>query len=347
MAQRANPALPCMTASRPAGCRRASTGIDDLEATFSGESAKGVATRGASGSGAERHRRCHAGTPGAAPPTSVAPTRPIFGALPPSLLPSAPQAVAGLQPARPNQLHFGVREVHHRYHHNGICWAPYPHPVRWHLLHVLKLRTFRCASGRPHADSEPVCVVPRLSVAVGEDGPTHRRGEHLASFRAIPQLEVVRPADAYENRRNCGYFFREKNTLPAAMVLTRQNFRFFAETAEKAKDGVVRTLTCLSTPRAPPASLSWPPVPKCSGPSPQPRPLMVKALKARVGPPGPSNGSRSRTPSAGSCASGPPSRLDHVSVELALPCRGTSAWPYGKPVSIESSSACRGEVLRT
>ena len=35
------------------------------------------------------------------------------------------------------------------------------------------------------------------SVAVGEDGPTHQPVEHLASFRAIPQLEVVRPADAY------------------------------------------------------------------------------------------------------------------------------------------------------
>ena len=36
------------------------------------------------------------------------------------------------------------------------------------------------------------------SVAVGEDGPTHQPVEHLASFRAIPQLEVIRPADAFE-----------------------------------------------------------------------------------------------------------------------------------------------------
>ena len=76
------------------------------------------------------------------------------------------------------------------------------------------------------------------SVAVGEDGPTHQPVEHLASFRAIPQLEVVRPADAYETAEAYRYFFEKKNTLPAAMVLTRQGVPVLAETAEKAKDGV-------------------------------------------------------------------------------------------------------------
>ncbi len=60
------------------------------------------------------------------------------------------------------------------------------------------------------------------SVAVGEDGPTHQPVEHLASFRAIPQLEVVRPADAFETAEAYRYFFEKKNTLPAAMVLSRQ-----------------------------------------------------------------------------------------------------------------------------
>ena len=76
------------------------------------------------------------------------------------------------------------------------------------------------------------------SVAVGEDGPTHQPVEHLASFRAIPQLEVARPADAYETAEAYRYFFEKKNTLPAAMVLTRQGVPVLAETAEKAKDGV-------------------------------------------------------------------------------------------------------------
>ena len=76
------------------------------------------------------------------------------------------------------------------------------------------------------------------SVAVGEDGPTHQPVEHLASFRAIPQLEVVRPADAFETAEAYRYFFEKKNTLPAAMVLSRQGVPVLAETAAKAKDGV-------------------------------------------------------------------------------------------------------------
>ena len=80
-------------------------------------------------------------------------------------------------------------------------------------------------------------MVPRLRRR-REDGPTHQPVEHLASFRAIPQLEVVRPADAYETAEAYRYFFEKKNTLPAAMVLTRQGVPVLAETAEKAKDGV-------------------------------------------------------------------------------------------------------------
>ena len=76
------------------------------------------------------------------------------------------------------------------------------------------------------------------SVAVGEDGPTHQPVEHLASFRAIPQLEVIRPADAFETAEAYRYFFEKKNTLPGAMVLTRQGVPVLAETAAKAKDGV-------------------------------------------------------------------------------------------------------------
>ena len=45
---------------------------------------------------------------------------------------------------------------------------------------------------------------------------SHQPVEHLASFRAIPQLEVIRPADAFETAEAYRYFFEKKNTLPAA-----------------------------------------------------------------------------------------------------------------------------------
>ena len=66
--------------------------------------------------------------------------------------------------------------------------------------------------------------------------------EHLASFRAIPQLEVVRPADAYETAEAYRYFFEKKNTLPAAMVLTRQAFRFLPKPLRRPRTASRRRL---------------------------------------------------------------------------------------------------------
>ncbi len=60
------------------------------------------------------------------------------------------------------------------------------------------------------------------SVALGEDGPTHQPIEHLTALRAIPGLDVVRPADANETAVAWLEILRRKNN-PAGIVLTRQN----------------------------------------------------------------------------------------------------------------------------
>ena len=60
------------------------------------------------------------------------------------------------------------------------------------------------------------------SIGLGEDGPTHQPVEHLAALRAIPGLDVVRPADANET----AWAWRtmlEHNDRPAGICLTRQN----------------------------------------------------------------------------------------------------------------------------
>ncbi|MGX5694579.1 transketolase [Agromyces soli] len=65
------------------------------------------------------------------------------------------------------------------------------------------------------------------SVALGEDGPTHQPIEQLATLRAIPGLDVVRPADANE----VSYAWLEilkRRTAPAGIALTRQNIPVFA-----------------------------------------------------------------------------------------------------------------------
>ena len=60
------------------------------------------------------------------------------------------------------------------------------------------------------------------SIGLGEDGPTHQPVEHLAALRAIPGLDVVRPADANETAA-CWRAIIENHDRPAGLVLTRQN----------------------------------------------------------------------------------------------------------------------------
>jgi transketolase len=64
------------------------------------------------------------------------------------------------------------------------------------------------------------------SIGLGEDGPTHQPVEHLAALRAIPKLDVVRPADANETVAAWRTIL-ENPDGPAALCLTRQNVPTF------------------------------------------------------------------------------------------------------------------------
>ncbi len=65
-------------------------------------------------------------------------------------------------------------------------------------------------------------VLTHDSIGLGEDGPTHQPVEQLASLRAIPNLNVLRPADATETAE-CWQLAIESSTTPSAIALTRQN----------------------------------------------------------------------------------------------------------------------------
>jgi transketolase len=60
------------------------------------------------------------------------------------------------------------------------------------------------------------------SIGLGEDGPTHQPVEHLAALRAIPGLDVVRPADANETAA-CWAAILKNGDRPAGLILSRQN----------------------------------------------------------------------------------------------------------------------------
>ncbi|MGS2644839.1 transketolase [Streptosporangium sp. LJ11] len=72
------------------------------------------------------------------------------------------------------------------------------------------------------------------SIGLGEDGPTHQPVEHLWSLRAIPGLDVVRPADANETAA-AWQVVLEHNDRPAALALTRQNLPVFEGTGDAEK----------------------------------------------------------------------------------------------------------------
>jgi transketolase len=68
-----------------------------------------------------------------------------------------------------------------------------------------------------------IYVMTHDSIGLGEDGPTHQPIEHLQSLRAIPQLEVFRPADAVETAECWALALASEG--PSILALTRQNLR--------------------------------------------------------------------------------------------------------------------------
>jgi transketolase len=72
-----------------------------------------------------------------------------------------------------------------------------------------------------------IYVLTHDSIGLGEDGPTHQPIEHLASLRAIPNLQVLRPMDALETIE-CWQLALENTTTPTVLALSRQNLPCFA-----------------------------------------------------------------------------------------------------------------------
>ena len=70
------------------------------------------------------------------------------------------------------------------------------------------------------------------SVGLGEDGPTHQPIEHLAHLRAIPNLNVFRPADTIETLE-CWEIALKSSTNPSVIALSRQKIPFVTETLTK------------------------------------------------------------------------------------------------------------------
>ena len=90
-----------------------------------------------------------------------------------------------------------------------------------------------------------IYVMTHDSIGIGEDGPTHQPIEHLASLRAIPNMCVIRPADANET----AYAWRAamvRKDGPTVLVLTRQGLPILDRSKLAGAEGVVKGAYVLS-----------------------------------------------------------------------------------------------------
>ncbi len=74
-----------------------------------------------------------------------------------------------------------------------------------------------------------IYILSHDSIGLGEDGPTHQPIEHFAHLRAIPNLNVYRPADTIETLE-CWEMALKSSTTPSVIALSRQKIPFITET---------------------------------------------------------------------------------------------------------------------
>ncbi|HEX5610313.1 MAG TPA: transketolase [Solirubrobacterales bacterium] len=135
------------------------------------------------------------------------------------------------------QLHFGIREHESAAISNGLS--------------LTKLRplwsTYLTFSdyARPAIRLSALMELPVIhlfthdSIGLGEDGPTHQPVEQLASLRAIPGLDVIRPADANEVAEAWRAAI-DRTHQPVALILTRQNVPVFDRSKYASAEGLRR-----------------------------------------------------------------------------------------------------------
>ena len=208
--------------------------LDDLEAGF--EPGSKVATRKASGAVINALAPIMPELWGGSADLGGSNNTNINGAV--SFAPEADKTVQWPKASKyGRQLHFGVREFGMGAITNGILLGSDTRPYNGTFFQFSDYE-------RPSVRLAALMDIPNLyvwthdSVALGEDGPTHQPIEHLTAIRAIPQMEVVRPADQYETAEAYRAFFEKDNTHPTAMILTRQGVPTLEETKAKAREGV-------------------------------------------------------------------------------------------------------------
>ena len=149
-----------------------------------------------------------------------------------------PKSESAYSPANPTgrYIHYGVREHGMAAIMNGMTLhgGVLPYGGTFFVFTDYMRPAMRLAA---LMGVQVVYVLTHDSIGLGEDGPTHQPIAHLASLRAMPNINVFRPADA--NETIVGWKLALKNTdKPTCLVLTRQNLPVMsAELAFNAEKG--------------------------------------------------------------------------------------------------------------
>ena len=131
-------------------------------------------------------------------------------------------------------IHFGVRELAMAAIGNGLALhggvTPYVATFFVFSDYVKPMMRLAAIMGLP-----VTYVLTHDSIGVGEDGPTHEPIEQLAMMRALPNVQVFRPADAVETA--AAWYTAISGNCPTALALTRQNLAIIPSSKEGALNG--------------------------------------------------------------------------------------------------------------
>ena len=227
--------------------RQLPAGLDKAVPTFAADP-KGLATRAASG-------KVLSALAGVVPElwggsADLAESNNTTMAGEPSFIPSGKQTREWSGGPYGRTLHFGIREFGMGLILNGIALAGLTRPYGGTFLVFSDY--MRGAVRLAAIQKVPVTFVwTHDSIGLGEDGPTHQPIEHLAALRAIPDFDVVRPADANECAAAWTTILR--NDRPAGLALSRQAVPVFdpaisGKVANVAKGGYVLREAANGTP---------------------------------------------------------------------------------------------------
>ncbi len=135
-------------------------------------------------------------------------------------------------------IHFGIREHAMGAILNGLCHTPgmIPFGGTFFVFTDYMPPALRMAALLGLA---PIYVMTHDSIGLGEDGPTHQPVEHLAALRAMPNLTVIRPADANETREAWVAAVNNRRG-PTVLVLSRQGLPTQDRASCASADGLQR-----------------------------------------------------------------------------------------------------------